>query len=623
MLLSYRHVLRRLTAATVLILLAITSSDAFSSGADTIIFTQPDTQNTVIPALDDFATTVMGDPWDMNEPTDLWAYRDTSYMVNSSFADGMFEATMTDKAGSVMLLTAGAANNAAMRIGKTGYTYPINADKYRYLSYRFYKSNDNCNSSLVMWYADDSRTPAVTGASNSYAACETPGPGWHTKVVDLATIGIQAGEREWTGTIRELILKPFNGPGSDGATFKLDWVRLTSEDPRAARPITLRWDGGDNSDLDLYASEDQKLDGSDILIARGVDGSEGSYTVNGGKLFPGSFYVAAVDDDGVSWSPGRIIVNLPPQITFLSPSMLSGQDYAATELGNAWDMNEASDLNDSIPTWWETCIGNQRLSNSIFTADLIGCSNDTFFTDAKLLLGHMDPPGNRDPVIDTSKYRYFSFRFFLNGQQNIREGWVARFGWWQSLNGGITKDPVLSRDIMLKEGWNTYKVDLWAPDVVDENHDEQRPWLNSAPNRIRFDPAELYTKYLPEEFSLDWIKLTAMDEVERGAPFLIRYETDTVRPATVAFYYDDDTNPGNGRKSITTADVAAPAAAADVANLQRSVYLPMFANGSFSCDECVQWTTENVTPGQYYVCADIDDGYNSTYRCSESPVLVR
>lgn len=622
--------------AILIMLLAAASSNALSSERATLTFTQPGAQDTVVPALDDFATTVIGDPWDMNEPTDLWGYRSTSHMLNGTFADGLFIANTTDKAPTVVLLTAGAVNNAAMRIGKTGYAYPINADKYRYLSYRFYKSNSKCNSALVMWYADDSRTPAVTGASNSYPACETNGPGWHTKVVDLATIGIQAGEREWSGTIRELILKPFSGPDADGATLKLDWVRLTSEDPRGTQSYTLQWTNSDDSQIDLYASRDQVLDETDMLIATGVDGSQESYTFPGGKLFPGEYYIAAISGQDVVWSPGRIIVNTPPQITITQPSMTSGEDFATAVAGNAWDMNDRNDLNDVVPNWWETCVSNPSITNGIYSAVQTGCSNDGQFTDAKLMLGHMNPAGSSDPVVNTDKYRYFSFRYRLHGEQNIREGWVARLGWWQVLNGDVTKDPVMSRDIMLMEGWNTYKVDLWAADVIDEHHPVQRSWRDSAPNRLRFDPSELFTARLPERFDLDWIKLTAMDEVARGGTFAIKYETDTVRPATVTFYYDNDTNPGNGRSRITTIDVATPASLSPSSmegsnpalsptdpETSTTVYLPMTMNQYTNCDDCVQWSTENVAPGQYYVCAEIDDGYNSTYRCSESPVLVR
>ncbi len=621
----YLHRFRRSSALVVIILIAISSSSVFSQSQH-LSFTQPNSE-VIIPALDDFATSVLGDPWDMNEPTDLWGYRDTSGMINSTFSDGIYSAQMTGGNGAerIMLLTAGATDNAAMRVGKTGYTYPINANKYRYLSYRFYKSNENCNSALVMWYADDSRTPSVTGISNSYPACETPGAGWHTKIIDLATIGIQGGQKAWEGTIRELIIKPFAGPGAAGATFKLDWVRLTSEDPRGTKPFTTRWSGLQNSSVDLYVSEDQTLDDNDTLIASGVDSSRGSYTLDSGELFPGRYLIAAVTSSGITWSPGHLTINTPPQITFLSPSMVSGQDYAATELGNAWDMNDPSDLNDRLPSWWETCVGNETFAGGIYQARMIGCSNDNLFTDAKLLLGHMDPVGDSDPVIDTSKYRYFSFRFRLNGQQNIREGWVARLGWWQELNGRITRETVMSRDVMLVEGWNIYKVDLWANDVIDENHPVKRPWLNSAPNRLRFDPAELFTSRLPEELALDWIKLTAMDEVRRGSPYLIRYQTDSSRPATITFYYDTDTNPGNGRTRITTADASVPVSniGASWSDTTSMVFLPAIANNGFNCDECVEWSTVGVAPGEYYICAEIDDEYNSTYSCSEAPVAVR
>jgi len=306
--------------------------------------------------------------------------------------------------------------------------------------------------------------------------------------------------------------------------------------------------------------------------------------------------------------------------------MTSGEEYAETVLGNAWDMNHTNDLNDVLPIGWETCVSNPSFTNGIYHATLTGCSTDTTTTDARFILGHMDRPGSPDPTIDTSKYRYFSVRHWLEGEQNVAEGWVARFGWWQN---GVS-EIVMSRDIILYEDWNTYKVDLWAADVVDEAHPIQRSWQNSAPNRLRFDPAELFLAHLPADIQTDWIKLAAMDEANSGDLFPIEYDVNSDDAVDLTFYYDTDKNPGNGRTLIGSTSALAnrinsSPPANEINSGSDTIYLPVIMNRALDCQGpgCFVWNTQGVPPGTYYVCVNTEDNFNSSYRCSEAPMNIR
>jgi hypothetical protein len=267
---------------------------------------------------------------------------------------------------------------------------------------------------------------------------------------------------------------------------------------------------------------------------------------------------------------------------------------------------------------------------------MTGCSTDTYYTDARLILGHMNPSGV-DPVIDTNYYRYFSFHYMLEGDQFIGEGWIARMGWWQTINGITTEPAVLSRDMILLEGWNTYSVDLWAADVIDEAHSVQVPWTSSAPNRLRFDPAELFLTRLPANFHIDWVKLTAMDEVMRGEGFPVEYELVADGATSTTFYYDTDTNPTNGRiaaqlaSSTSTASPSLSPATEDSGShpdqllaetaTGHFVYLPTILNNY--CSDCTIWDTALVAPGEYYICIEASDAYNTSYQCSAAPVKVK
>lgn len=625
----HHHLLLSFSAG--LLLLLVWNYATFGLAPAALTVTSPGADGVVLAELDEYATNVLGDPWDMDEATDLHYYRAESQLTNSQFADGIYSAQLTAGNGGerITLLTAGALDNAAMRIGRTGYAFPINADHYRYLTLRLYKGSGSCASGLVQWYADDTYATHVMGVSNGYS---TPcSAGWHTYVLDLGAIGIQQGGRNWNGTIRELILHPYAGSGSANSAVRLDWARLTHENPLQARPFTITWSGdGNGGDVTLYASlNDKSLGGDhDIVIATGQSANGGTFAFQTGVLPEGTYYIAAVNGSGTAWSQGPLVINAPPQTVIMAPSMSSGGDYATAVKGNAWDMNDSNDLNDHTPHQWEFCVSNESFSGGIYQAMNVNCSNTVDYTDSRLIVGHMNPSGATDPVIDTNKYRYLTFRYQLEGLQNVHEGWVIRWGWWQEPGGGLTgQSTVMSRDIIIQEGWNEYAVDLWANDVVDEAHPVQRTWQNSAPNRLRFDPTELHTSLVPARFQIDWIRLTAMEEVARNAMFPIEYTLDAVRPTTLTFYYDTDVNPSNGRSHIGTLTVNSnktSPAQAPVSLADHELFLPFVGKATVNCpSSCYPWSTVNVPTGEYYICVDSNDGLNATYRCSEAPIRVR
>lgn len=622
-----------LVAAVVLLFLVTTGSAAASISLTTtsLTFTSPSAADVVLPEIDEFATNVLGDPWDMNEATDLVYYREESALTKSQFGDGLYTAEMTSGEGSerLTLLTAGALNNAAMRIGRIGYNFPIDADHYRFLSFRVWRSNSEHNSGLVQWYADDSYTSNALGVSNGYPV--PAGKGWQTYVVDLKALGIQAGERNWTGTIRELILHPYAGPGAAGSTVKLDWARLTHEDPRQARPFTINWTGSNGTPVTLYASRDNKqLDDNDILLASDLTGS--SFTWQTGTVEAGTYYLALRSGSDTVWSKAAVVLHTPPRINLTKPSMTSGKEFAADVLGNAWDMSDPTDLNSQTPSWWESCVINESFTG-IYRANLIPCTNTKDYLDSKLYLGHLEGIS----AIDTNKYRYLSFKLSHSGTQNVEDGWVARFGWWAvNSNNQIVEEVVMGRDIILFEGQQVYNVDLWSGDVVDERHPIQRSWRDSAPNRLRFDPTELHKNLLPASIELDWIRLTAMDDVEQGGTYNIEFETSNVETSDVTVYYDSDRRSANHAHIIDTVRVAPTTTAGRAASpphapaysveftAKSTLYLPLTMDNAAPCSgNCVRWDTSDVPVGKYYICAEIADPYNSTYTCSDTPVEVK
>ena len=323
--------------------------------------------------------------------------------------------------------------------------------------------------------------------------------------------------------------------------------------------------------------------------------------------------------------------------------MTSGPEYGAEVNGNAWDMSDTNDLNDDVPPPLQTCVTNQQYSNGIYAAGvtLPVCPAGQPYADPILYLGHMNrnAPGALDPVVDTNKYRYLTYRFTKSGTR-----WsMMRFGWWQisATDNGVNEAPVMSRDILIIDGWHTYQIDLWADDVVDESYPAGTPgWRQSHPNRLRLDPNEQAAEDLPVTVQVDWIKLTAMDSVAKGTPFPIQFEVAAGQPQTVSLYYNTDKNPANSGISIGTMTVknqpeeptAAGArqlaglgskVATSYSELNHHIYLASLQNGHLTCSgNCFIWDTSNVPVGTYYVCIRAEDGYNVRQQCSEAPVAV-
>lgn len=176
--------------------------------------------------------------------------------------------------------------------------------------------------------------------------------------------------------------------------------------------------------------------------------------------------------------------------------------------------------------------------------------------------------------------------------------------------------------------------DMTKPD----NLEVAIPWNGFGPlYHLRFDPMESTPAAVAAGanwYSVDWVKLTAKDEIFRGNKFSIRYVVENDLPGVnLKLYYDADTNPGNGRTliwdrssgSINSETVGSvPPQIMGNSNL----FLPFMAKNYQPplqpCSEnCYSWDTSQISYGEYYICAEAADSLNMTYRCSASPVVVR
>jgi hypothetical protein len=93
----------------------------------------------------DFATTILGDPWDFNETTD-WVrmYSDSetgasAWSGTPTQTGGIFHGVSSGAAASLQLLYQG-IDGAMNTVGRSGVTTPIDAARYKRLSFRARRS---------------------------------------------------------------------------------------------------------------------------------------------------------------------------------------------------------------------------------------------------------------------------------------------------------------------------------------------------------------------------------------------------------------------------------------------------------------------------------------------------
>jgi hypothetical protein len=398
-------------------------------------------------------------------------------------------------------------------------------------------------------------------------------PGRQIAIADL-TQGLIPGLSPWTnGVVRGLRFDPnaFNAVED----FYFYWIRLT---PSPASPLaakqTITWSG---SGLATITVRDT-TDGAVLPVASNISGN--SYLWNYGVLAPGSYTLIVTNASGSGQA--NFSINNPSSIEVTNPSMTSGQDYATTVLGNPWDMNSSADIQ---------LTGSDYLANLSFTGGVMHATNTINDPNVTLLYNT-----NNAVPIDTTRFRYLTYRLQVDGPYDLGNGSVARIVWnSQALMSGHT--ATVSQDIIVWPGMNTYSLDLAplsaAPDGGLEPVAAQEPWTAAPKRHLRLDPHEFSEA---RTFHIDDVKLTAKPVA--GASFTITFLATDLDgdPGTVALYFDADTNPLNGRTLIASS-------------------IPRTA-GQFV------WNTSSVAVGEYYIQAEVTDGIQTTSRYSTVPVVV-
>jgi len=578
-----------------------------ASQADTqasITITQPDGVDDVVGEGADYATTVFGDAWDMSEQTDILAL----HTVNEgAIANGLlrYKVPAGENATYIPVLYPGIGG--AEDIGRIGVNYPIETQRYRWLSFRMYQPGGQYQ---IRWhFAKDFQQWSSTGL---YPATQ----GWHTYVIDLETapVGVTVGGNSgWDGQVVGLDLVSF-APG--GAEILVDWVRLTANNPNG-NSQQIAWTGlrPAGSDVEFRLDSDQNgCDGAQIQTVNNASTSgaftweQASYGIAApSNVEPGRYYVCARTSDGVAgFSAGRLEVNAAPIVRFTQPSYTSGDDYA-TDAGNPWDFDSA--------------------------ADLAGVDNGSYAIQNGILAVTV-PAGARDvrvwmnvpAAIARNKYHYLTYRLWFDFPYTLKDvGQVTRVFWGRAPNTEATSNFIYDYP-----GWQTYSLDLRTLKLYSG-----LPWLTDNWTLFRIDPIANLTGQTAT-FYLDFLMLTSDEMADAYAEVKWELTEPDSSAVTMDLYYDTDDKGFDGTHITQlalqrgqTSTVAARSMlrvpkGREAALANFDIFIPVaFGDFHVPCTgACFTWDTRNIASGFHYVYACAYDGYNQLCRYSERPVLI-
>ncbi|NMC63883.1 MAG: hypothetical protein GYA55_12035 [SAR324 cluster bacterium] len=334
-------------------------------------------------SCDDYATNVLGDPWDMSNSADINYFNpsDLTAIENPKWSGGTFSFTTPSPNASTFYLISPALSNQTVG-GRFGQDYPIDTSKYTQLSIRMHTDIADNNGGIKI----------ILDRGVGYVVARTVSqliptlPGWHTYTVDMNTLAISASEstdtRAWSaGSVTGLALQPVQ---TKGVQVTIDWIRL--EDPLSCETLSLAYGSLSTNVGDKYNSYlDSDLDPLNGYISKVVEGadatSSASYTISTDAIAPGSYYLN----------------------TFVS------SDWATLYRDDPWDMSSSDDITT-------TGISELKAENGLIT----GITSEPYGASIYLNFNNLSIPA--------SQYSKLSFSLSKSDSESFSIFWSNEYG---------------------------------------------------------------------------------------------------------------------------------------------------------------------------------------------------
>jgi len=556
-----------------------------------------------VPEGRSYATWELGNRWDMQCPDwngfsgfpgdPLWDGRFTCDLVvsrnrcvtNESFENGSYFATSTSACNdnenpdpNLILVSPGPVAGVGLSNGRI---HPIQTGVYRHFTVKIRTLNTENNQGSMVFFQTSADANEPFGRTD-FGRIE-PG-GWRILSFDMLQDVPAGSQLTWDGQ-DEAIGFRYDPVPNEGIDFEIDWARLSGDPALADAPETeagVQWTASglaNGSEVSISAVDE---DGAELLLAEGIPATAGSATVDLARLAPGAYAIRIASDGVSATSQGRFLVNAAPEFHLTEPDRRGDEsrDYALDVLGNAWGLMDSGDI----------LTGNTAQTNLESIAFLGG----ELVADAPD--GGVSPGDPRitfaTPVpIDTSIYRMLSYEYQLEILPD-QIGSVARIHWGTSTGVDPTPDTVTD-DIRVRRGFNTYV--LGDMRNVPDRDGVIGQW-NGDVTVLRFDPHEVDAT---REIVFRNLRIRPLDT---AAPlFAIRWEVDDIEGSdslALSLYLDPDRDPDNGNEVLIAENLDATAAS------------------SFT------WNSSQTPAGEFFVLAEVSDGFNTVSRYATGPVVV-
>jgi hypothetical protein len=527
---------------------------------------------TTLKAADDFATRAFQDPWDMNQKTDVGPFlgsNDASsngWAPGFTFAGGLFSGTTT--AGDAQLWLLDTGNPLAAPLGKTGTNFPIDTAAYKVFAVRMKVQSGGSQAFVYSW------SSSIYQSSPQVIVGKVAQAGWNVYLMNLGA------DASWTGLRRAFRFDPVEGKTNE--SVQVDWARLVTIDPSLCQPIT--WTGAATADIYLDNDTDPtnhlgliqgfaSAGGGTAPVANqaspGCPVVAGAYNFYTGALPAGTYKVFIVGTVGAAptvsnakYAPGSWTVNDIPTLKFTSPTDEgSADDFAASQLGDAWDFNTLADidtlynvtspsiatLNMEAPDG--SALPNQRVFQGTSVAAAGGCQA---IGDPVMVMLDFAKRG-KTVLIDTNRYRLLTVEFGIpNAPRDVNCGSIARVVWHKK-GDDVTSGYSVSDDLIFNSRAGVNLLDKLTVDLktlkVEQGVGAPGVDWNNGPGGgvdfFRFDPHE-FGPATP--FYVKRIKLADYERAKTSYTITWTYSKSV---GTVDLYYDLD-NVGFDGTNIAT-----------------------------------------------------------------------
>lgn len=549
----------------------------------------------------DYATRVWGDPWDMDQRSDVYlAYTSCPTPTgagysNVSVSGGIWRGTVASSPGQMILLNPG--YQSSLNIPQDGQARPLDANAYRWVTYRLYSSQNTV--AAFYWMKGDLSEFSRYGVSEVFPISQ----GWNIYTMYMPALrdttpppGI--GGEAWGGAITGLRFDVFG----TGTQVRLDWMRISQG--QAGNRVS--WSGAgmggqvevafDNGDGNGYARLRYFPSGK-IEANISTGSTSGSFDVPA-SFAPGSYRARVTVSGASAYSSGQWAFHAVPIARFVAPSYTSGPDWATSVTGNPWDMAGTDDV-DAAATEGVT----YRISDGVLRITNVPDGRST-----------CDPNWPHRPValnlhgqpIDTGKYRYFSFRYRIDQAPDQGGGSVTRVRWQLPKNSWPTG---LTDDISVYENeWTVYHLDLATVPLESLT----AGWTQFPYEILQIVANESHSAWTSH---LDWAMLTAENQARDA--YAASWEIVQGYPTRATLYWDGDRSPANG---FARGPYQAAASAAQPAATHR-VYLPLVMRSNGAGQHAFVLSMDGLAFGAtYYVALKLEDGFNTVYWYSDLPV---